>query len=73
MQRVGTEITLWCRTTLTSRICKRVLSKITLFKLGKEEVETSSANGEPWDNVIALPAPGVSNAHVAKYGLNGTR
>ena len=45
--------------------------KIMLFKLGKEEVETSTANGEPWDNVIALPVPGVSNAHVAKYGLNG--
>ena len=46
--------------------------KIMLFKLGKEEVETSTANAEPWDNVIALPAPGLSNAHIAKYGLNGT-
>ena len=51
-------------------LAKEYCPKITLFKLGKEEVETSTATDKPWDNVIALP--GVSSAHIAKCGLNGT-
>ena len=35
------------------KFAKEYCPKITLFKLGKEEVETSTANGKPWDNVIA--------------------